>query len=80
MSSPEPGEKPVDYASYIEKHQGEIGIVLIDGLLAHSISATDADLALPNFDDPNIDKDQAIAGVIGIGFLLIRLQFSLTLF
>jgi hypothetical protein len=34
--------------------------------LAHSATAVDAVLALPDFDDPNINKDEAIAGVLGV--------------
>jgi len=36
-------------------------------------------IALPDFDDPNIDKDAAIAGVLGtyFGFLILRFIFGL---
>jgi hypothetical protein len=40
-----------------------------DAFLAHSISAAHATLILPDFDDPNIDKDEAIAGILGVYFL-----------
>ena len=45
---------------------------------AHSISAVDAVLALPDFDDPNINKDEAIAGVLGVlsSFSPLRLSDS----
>ena len=53
---------------------------MLQASLAHSILVADTALALPNFDDPNIDKDEAIAGVLGICFLPVRLRLPQTLF
>jgi len=41
--------------------------------------ATDIALAIPDFDDPNIDKDEALAGVLGMVLHLLQFFCSLIL-
>jgi hypothetical protein len=74
-------KKVVDYASDIEKHGSHLGKFLLECISpAHFVSAADAALILPDFDDPNIDKDEAVAGVLGIPVVLLQLFSSLKFF